>query len=51
MNYPDFFDTIATIKLQDDLAAFLGTTDGVIEFSYLDVAKTAGHKVLSGIQI
>ena len=44
MNYPSFFDKIPTIKLQDDLAKFLGSIDdGVVEFSYLDVVKSAGH--------
>lgn len=44
MKYPDFFDQIETIKLQDDLASFLGAFDkGMVEFSYLDVVKSAGH--------
>ena len=44
MNYPNFFDEIETIKLQDKLADFLGATEnGLIEFSYVDVVKTAGH--------
>ena len=44
MNYPSFFDEIPTIKLQDPLSAFLGTfNNGVIEFSYLDIVKSAGH--------
>ena len=44
MIYPQFFNKIPTIKLQDDLACFLGAfEDGVIEFSYLDVVKSAGH--------
>ena len=44
MNHPDFFDEIEHIKLQDDLAQFLGAiNDGIIEFSYLDIVKTAGH--------
>jgi hypothetical protein len=44
MNYPDFFNTIPTIKLQDPLSAFLGTFEaGLVEFSYLDVVKSAGH--------
>lgn len=44
MNYPDFFDNIETIKLQDKLAGFLGTFEkGMVEFSYLDVVKAAGH--------
>ena len=44
MNYPDFFNKIPTIKLQDDLSDFLGTfEDGIVEFSYLDIIKSAGH--------
>jgi len=44
MTYPDFFNTIETIKLQDKLANFLGTfEDGLVEFSYLDIVKSAGH--------
>ncbi len=44
MNYPDFFNKIKTIKLQDPLSAFLGTFEnGIVEFTYLDVVKSAGH--------
>lgn len=44
MNYPKFFDAIETITLQDKLANFLGTFEnGIVEFSYLDVVKSAGH--------
>ncbi|MGB5793341.1 FmdE family protein [Poseidonibacter sp.] len=44
MKYPDFFNDIETIKLQDKLANFLGTFEnGIIEFSYLDIVKMAGH--------
>ena len=44
MTYPKFFDQIETITLQDPLSAFLGTFEqGLIEFSYLDVVKSAGH--------
>lgn len=44
MTYPEFFDDIEKIVLKDNLANFLGaTTDGEIEFSYIDVVKTAGH--------
>ncbi len=42
--YPQFFNKIPTIKLQDELASFLGAfEDGIIEFSYLDIVKSAGH--------
>ena len=44
MRYPEFFHRVPTIKLQDELSDFLGTfEDGMIEFSYLDVVKSAGH--------
>ncbi|TRZ66442.1 MAG: hypothetical protein D4S02_06870 [Rhodocyclaceae bacterium] len=44
MQYPDFFDAVPTIRLRDPLADFLGAVDGgIIEFSYLDAVKLAGH--------
>ena len=44
MNYPDFFDTIEPIVLQDDLSDLLGTfAEGRVAYSYLDVVKSAGH--------
>jgi len=44
MHYPEFFNQIQIIKLKDNLSDFLGTfDDGIVEFSYLDVAKSAGH--------
>jgi len=44
MNYPDFFDTVERIKLHDELAQFLGSAeDGLVEFSFSDIAKAAGH--------
>ncbi len=44
MNYPKFFDEIETIKLRDDLSAFLGVfEDGIVEFSFLDIVKCAIH--------
>ena len=44
MTYPQFFDNIPKIKLQDDLASLLGAfQDGFIEYSYLDSVKSAGH--------
>ena len=43
-NYPAFFNNLPTIKLQDPLSDFLGTFEnGEVEFSYLDVVKSAGH--------
>ena len=44
MNYPPFFDNIEPIRLQDKLSAMLGSVDdGLVEFTYLDIVKTAGH--------
>jgi len=44
MNYPEFFDEVETIKLQDGLANILGAfEDGIIEFTYKEVVKSAGH--------
>jgi len=44
MEYPLFFNEIEPIILQDELASFLGVnSDGIIELSYLDIVKTAGH--------
>ena len=44
MKYPDFFKNIPTIKMSDPLSDFLGTfEEGEVEFSYLDVVKSAGH--------
>jgi formylmethanofuran dehydrogenase subunit E len=44
MKYPEFFNTIETIKLRDKLSDLLGVfEDGIVEFSYLDIVKSAGH--------
>jgi hypothetical protein len=44
MKYPAFYDQIETIVVRDPLANFLGAfEDGIIEYSYLDVARLAGH--------
>ena len=44
MNYPEFFDKVESIKLQDKLALTLGAFyDGVYEISYKEVVKAAGH--------
>jgi len=44
MNYPEFFDRIDKIVTYDELAEFLGVNeDGIIDFSYADIVKTAGH--------
>jgi hypothetical protein len=44
MKYPEFFDQIPSILLSDPLADFLGAMeDGIVEFTYLDAVKLAGH--------
>ena len=44
MNYPTFFDQIPSIQLADPLADFLGAMEnGIVEFTYLDAVKLAGH--------
>ena len=44
MKYLAFFDDIEKIVLKDDLTQFLGVNeDGIIEFGYSDIVKTAGH--------
>lgn len=44
MNYPKFYDLVPTINLYDPLSNFLGATnDGIVEITYLDVVKYAGH--------
>ncbi len=44
MKYPDFFDKVPTINLQDPLSNFLGAfEDGKMQISYLECVKLAGH--------
>lgn len=44
MTYPNFFDAVETIQMQDPLSNVLGTfVNGDVTFSYLDVVKAAGH--------
>ncbi|MDY0360977.1 MAG: hypothetical protein RBR08_05975 [Desulforegulaceae bacterium] len=44
MNYPKFFDQIQSIILKDPLGEFIGTSkNGIIEITYLDTVKMAGH--------
>ncbi len=44
MKYPKFFDQIEALRLHDPLAEFLGALeDGVMEITYLDLVKFAGH--------
>ena len=44
MQYPEFFDAVPHLRMRDPLARFLGAfDDGVIEYTYLDAVKLAGH--------
>jgi len=44
MKYLAFYDDIEKIVMYDDLSKFLGVNDdGVLDFSYPDIVKTAGH--------
>ena len=44
MNYPDFFNHVPTIDLQDPLSDFLGAfEEGKMQITYLDCVKLAGH--------
>ena len=44
MHYPSFFDEARKITVYDPLAELLGAAeDGVIEYSYADAVKLAGH--------
>ncbi|NLY64247.1 MAG: hypothetical protein GX070_04730 [Alcaligenaceae bacterium] len=44
MSFPSFFDQAPTISLRDPLAGFLGAAhNGVIQYTYTDVVKLAGH--------
>jgi len=44
MEYPDFYNDIEHIILKDKLSQFLGSTgEGIIDISYLDIVKMAGH--------
>ena len=48
MKFPEFFKDVKTIKMQDDLADFLGAfKNGILEFKYEDIAKMAGHSCLT----
>lgn len=44
MSYPKFYDEIEEIKVIDKLSNVLGAFDnGLYEFNYIDVVKSAGH--------
>lgn len=44
MLFPDFFDQVPRLQVQDPLAEFLGAADGGrLEYSYADAVKLAGH--------
>jgi formylmethanofuran dehydrogenase subunit E len=42
--FPDFFAAAPSITVRDPLSAFLGAAqDGIVEYTYADVVKLAGH--------
>ena len=44
MKLPDFFDLVPRLRVQDPLARMLGSAkDGVLEYSYGDAVRLAGH--------
>jgi len=44
MKYPDFFNKVPSIDLQDPLSSFLGAfEEGKLQISYLECVKLAGH--------
>ncbi len=44
MKYLKWFDEVERIVVEDDLCKFLGVNDdGIIEISYVDIVKIAGH--------
>lgn len=44
MNFPAFFGQVPALRLHDSLSALLGaTTDGLLEYHYVDAVKWAGH--------
>ena len=44
MSYPKFYDAVESIKVVDPLSNALGAFEnGMYEFNYLDVVKSAGH--------
>ncbi len=44
MRFPEFFDAAPRITVRDPLARFLGAAeDGVVEYTYTDTVKLAGH--------
>ena len=44
MMHPEFYDEAPTLRVFDPLSAFLGAVeDGIVEYTYLDAVKLAGH--------
>ncbi|MDD5400216.1 MAG: FmdE family protein [Sulfurimonas sp.] len=44
MKYPEFFNSVESIKVVDPLSNVLGAfEDGIYEFTFLDAVKSAGH--------
>ena len=44
MNFPDFFDEVPRLRVQDPLAKLLGCAqDGLLEYGFADAVRLAGH--------
>ena len=44
MEYPNYYNEVEHIILKDELSRFLGSSEeGIIDISYLDIVKMAGH--------
>ena len=44
MEYPKYYNEVEHIILKDELSKFLGASEeGIIDISYLDIVKMAGH--------
>ena len=44
MEYPKYYNDVEHIILKDELSSFLGSSnEGIIDISYLDIVKMAGH--------
>ena len=42
--WPDFFEQAPILRVQDDLARFLGAAGlGVLTYQYVDAVRLAGH--------
>jgi len=47
MIYPEYYNKVEHIILKDELSRFLGSSEeGIIDISYLDIVKMAGHSCI-----